>query len=84
MINIKCYIMIELIFLKVLMLVRQVPLNIILFVTIGIFLDREFTFEPTVCNSCLDVLMTSININSIAILDFFYMLIIFVLSLELL
>lgn len=84
MINIKCYIMIELIFLKVLMLVRQVPLNIILFVTIGIFLDREFTFEPTVCNSCLDVLMMSININSIAILDFFYMLIIFVLSLELL
>ena len=76
--------MIELIFLKVLMLVRQVPLNIILFVTIGIFLDREFTFEPTVCNSCLDVLMMSININSIAILDFFYMLIIFVLSLELL
>ena len=84
MINIKCYIMIELIFQKVLMLVRQVPLNIILFVTIGIFLDREFTFEPTVCNSCLDVLMMSININSIAILDFFYMLIIFVLSLELL
>lgn len=84
MINIKCYIMIELIFLKVLMLVRQLPLNIILFVTIGIFLDREFTFEPTVCNSCLDVLMMPININSIAILDFFYMLIIFVLSLELL
>lgn len=84
MININCYIMIELIFLKVLMLVRQVPLNIILFVTVGIFLDREFTFEPTVCNSCLDVLMMSININSIANLDFFYMLIIFVLSLELL
>ena len=38
--------MIELIFLKVLMLVRQVPLNIILFVTVGIFLDREFTLNP--------------------------------------
>ena len=33
------------------------------------FLDKEFKFQPSVCNLFHDLLMMSININSIAILN---------------
>ena len=33
------------------------------------FLDEEFTFQPTACNDCHDVLMMFIDINSIVILS---------------
>ena len=35
------------------------------------FLDRGFKFQLSVCNDCHDVLMMSIDINNIAILNFF-------------
>ena len=52
--------MTELTFLKVLMLIRQLHQKSVLFVTIG-FLDKEFKFQPDVCNECHDVLMMSMN-----------------------
>ena len=33
------------------------------------FLDKAFKFQSSICNSCYDVLMMSIDINSIAILN---------------
>ena len=61
--------MIELPFMKVLILIRQVHLKNPLCVTIGSFLDKGFRFQPTVWSGFHDALMMSININSIAILN---------------
>ena len=33
------------------------------------FLNYSFKFQPNVCNRCHDLLMTSINLNDIAILS---------------
>ena len=60
---------------------RQAHLKNVLFVTIGIFLDKGFKFQSSVCYGCHDVLMMSIDINSIVILNM--ILIIVVLLLEL-
>ena len=59
--------MIELIFANVLMLIRKVFLKNISCFHIVFFLDKGFRFEATVCKDCQDVLMMSIDINSIAI-----------------
>ena len=59
----KSYILIELTFLKVLILVRQMFQRSVLFATIGIFKLR-----CDACNRYHDVLM-SINLNDIAILN---------------
>ena len=32
------------------------------------FLDKEFTFQPYICNGCRDVFMMSFNLSDIAIL----------------
>ena len=39
------------------------------FVTIGIFLDESFKFQPDFCNECHDVLKMFTNLNEIAILN---------------
>ena len=52
-INYKCYIMIELTFLKELMLI-----NVFHY---WYFLDERFKFEANVCNGCHDVLMMSMK-----------------------
>ena len=64
----KCYILTELMFLKVLILIRQVHLKNALFVTIGI-LKKRFWFQPSVCVDCHDILMLSLDVNKIVILN---------------
>ena len=57
------YIMIELIFLKELILISQVHKNSVIFIT------KEFKFQPHVCSGCHDVFMISLNLTDIAILN---------------
>ena len=33
------------------------------------FLDKDFKFQPDVCNSCHDVLMMSMNLSNTAVLN---------------
>ena len=62
-------IMIELIFLRILMLVvRQVHLKSI-FCHYWYFLDRGFKFQPSVYNGLHDALVMFINLNDIAIFN---------------
>ena len=53
-INYKCYILIQLKFLKELILIKM--------------LYRKLTFQADVCSGCHDVLEMSVNLNNIAIL----------------
>ena len=62
----KCYISIELTFLKELMLIKQANQKGAMFVTTAIFLNKGFKFQPNVCNRCLDLLMVSMNLSDIA------------------
>ena len=32
-------------------------------------LDKKYTFQPSVCNGCHDILMMSFGISNVAILD---------------
>ena len=57
-------------FYKVFLLINQLHLNNILFVIIGI-LDKGLMFQLSVCNGCHAVLIMSIDINSIAVLNFY-------------
>ena len=59
----KCYIILELMVLKVFMLMIQVHPKNALFVTNGI-LNRGFRLQPTFCYSFYDILMLSIEIKS--------------------
>ena len=61
--------MIELTFLKELMLMRQANQKGVMFITIGIFLNKGFKFQPYVYNSCHDLLMISMTFSNIAILN---------------
>ena len=61
--------MIELKFLRELMLIRQANQKSAIFVTISIFLDKGFNFPPKVCNECHDLLMMSMNLSDITILN---------------
>ena len=55
-------------FLKELMLIKQVHQKSVISVTIGIFLNHSFKFQPNVCNRCYDLFMMSMNLSDIAIL----------------
>ena len=60
--------MIELKYLSVLILIRQAhPKNAVYHYRYS--LDEGFHFQSSVCNSCQEVLMMLIKINSIAILN---------------
>ena len=61
--------MTELTFLKEFMLIRQANQKSAILVTIGIFLDKGFKFQPDVCKGCHDVLMISMNLSDFAILN---------------
>ena len=61
--------MIELTFLKKLMSIRQANQKSEIFVTICIFLDKNFLFQRNVCNGCHDLLMMSMNLRDIAVLS---------------
>ena len=58
--------MIESKFLEELMLIKQVNQKSVTFVTIVIFLDKVFKFEPNASIGCHDLLMMSINLSDIA------------------
>ena len=61
--------MIELTFLKELMLIRQVNQESTIFVTISIFLSKGFKFPLNVSNGCYDLLIMSMNLSDVAILN---------------
>ena len=61
-INYKCYITIELTFLKESMLIRQVNQKSVIFVHV-VFLDKGFKFQSYVCNGYHHVLMMSIKLD---------------------
>ena len=54
--------MTELTFVKVLMLIRQV-FKRAHYLSLLVFLDKGFKFQPDVCNGCLDVLTMSMNVD---------------------
>ena len=60
--------MIELTFLKELMLIRQESQKSAIFIT-RYNLKKGFNFQPNVCNGCYDLLMMSMNLSNIAILN---------------
>ena len=66
----KCFILIELTFLKKLILIKQKHQKSMIFV-IWYFLNYSFKFELDVCNRCHDLLMMSMNLilNNISILN---------------
>ena len=57
--------MIELKFLKELILVRHANQKSVMFVAVRIFLDKGFKFQPDVCNGYHNVLMMSMNLSGI-------------------
>ena len=60
--------MIELTFLKELMLIKQGNQMRVIVVNIGIFLNKGFKFQTHVCNRCHDLLMMSVNLSDIAVI----------------
>ena len=64
----KCYISIELTFLKKLMLITQVNQKSAIFMAINIFFKKGSKFQPNACNRCPDLSMISVNLSAIAIL----------------
>ena len=64
----KCYILIELTFLKEFMLIKKAnqKCDICHF---WYFLNKSFKFQPNVCNVCHDLSMTSIDLCDIVILN---------------
>ena len=60
--------MIELAFMKELMLIKQVHQKNVIFVTTCIFLNKWLKFQTYACNRCHDLLMPSMNLSNIAIL----------------
>ena len=53
---------------KELILIKEANQKSVIFVTIGIFLNKGFQFQPYIRNRCHDLLMMSINLSDIAIL----------------
>ena len=60
---------IGLIFLKELMLIKQVSQKIVIFYQFWYFLNNSFKFQPNVCNRCHNLLMISMKLSDIAILN---------------
>ena len=62
----KCYISIELMFVKEQMFIKQVHQKSVIFVTIY-FLNYSFKFQSNVCNRCHNLLTMSMKLSDIAI-----------------
>ena len=62
--------MIELKFLKELILIKQVHQKNVIIVTIVFFLNEGFKFQADVCKGCHDVLMMFVTLNNVAISKF--------------
>ena len=56
-------------FLKELIIIKQVHQKSVIFVTSGIFLNMGFKFQSSVCNRCHDLVMMPMNLSDIAILN---------------
>ena len=61
--------MVEMTFLKILMLTRQVHQKSVLFVTTVTFLDKGFMFQSSASNCFHDASMIYMNLKDIAILN---------------
>ena len=61
--------MIELTFLKELMLIKEVHQKSVIFVFIWYFLNYSFKFQPNVSNRCHVLLMMSISLSDCAMLS---------------
>ena len=59
--------MIESIFLKEVMLIKQVHQKNMTFVTIWYFKDIGFKYESYLCNSCHDLMQKAMSFNNVAI-----------------
>ena len=59
--------MIELIFQKGLMLIRQINQKNACFVIIGIFLDKNFSYGPFLCDGCYNIVQKSNDFKNIVI-----------------
>ena len=51
------------------MLIRLANQKSAIFVTLSIFLNKAFIFQPNVCNRYDDLLIISINLSDIAVLN---------------
>ena len=59
--------MIEYIFQKELVLITQTNQKSATFVITGIFLDKNFKYEPYLYNGCHDLMQKAINLNDVAV-----------------
>ena len=59
--------MIELIFQKKSILIKQMHQKNVAFVIIAIFLDKGFKYEPYLCNGCHHLMQKAVNFNNVAI-----------------
>ena len=50
------------------MLIKQVHLQSVIFVTIGIIKDIGFKYEPYLCNGCHDLMQKAMSFNDVAII----------------
>ena len=60
--------MIRLMFRKELMLIRQC-IKRMWYLSLLIFLDKGFKYEPYLCSGCHDLMQTAINFNDVAIVS---------------
>ena len=67
-------------FLKELIVIKQINQKSMIFATIDLFLDKGFKFQPDVCNRCHDVLMMSLDLSNIAILNIMVLVIVVLLA----
>ena len=61
--------MIEYIFQKELILIKQMHQKSVIFVIIGIFLDTKFNYEPCLCNGCHNLMQKAMNFNDATIVS---------------
>ena len=61
--------MIRLIFQNELILIKQMHQKSAVFITIGIFLDKNFKYEPYLYNGCNDLMQKAMNFNDVAVVS---------------
>ena len=55
--------MIALLFQKELILLKQMYQRYVIFVIIGVSLNKNFEYEPYLCNDCHDLMQKALNFN---------------------
>ena len=55
--------MIALLFQKELILLKQLYQRYVIFVIIGVSLNKNFEYEPYLCNDCHDLMQKALNFN---------------------